>query len=201
MKVIIALVIISLTLFLFSCSDDTEDTASVQIPILLKNVTEEGTYKVNVTLTGTGIKPMRIEQDLIIQAESDKVYVTMDDIPRDGEWLVDVDMRLSSTGKIVVYQGQGQFVFSDLDVNNVAPITVEAVVHQFLATFEVTSEARLTEAGYLENGHIIVDAGRIKGHALRYLLRQMGLGRWTDRPNIAPDLTAEHTYIQGGGTI
>ena len=188
-----------MTLFLANCSEDSEETASVQIPILLKNVTEEGTYTVNVTITGTGIKPIRIEQDLSVQSNSDKVYATADEVPREGTWSVNIDMRLSSTDKIVVYQGQGQFVFSDRDVNNVRPITVEAVVHQFLATFEVTSEVKLTEAGYLENGHIIVDAGRSKdtfyGISVKW---NWGDGRQTE---YSQELTAEHTYIQPGNYL
>ena len=199
MKVIITLLIITLSVSLSGCGDDTEETTSLQIPILLRNVTVEGPYTVKVTLTGPRIKPITMEKDLIIQAESDKVYVTMDDIPRDGEWLVDIDMRLSSTDKIVVYQGQGQFVFSDRDVNNVPPITVEAVVHQFLATFELTSEVKLTEAGYLENGHIIVDAGRSKdtfyGISVKW---NWGDGRQTE---YSQELTAEHTYIQPGNYL
>ncbi len=38
MKSIITILIISLPVFLWSCGDDTEETGSVQIPILLKNV-------------------------------------------------------------------------------------------------------------------------------------------------------------------
>ena len=199
MKVIIALLIISLTLFLLSCSDDTEDTASVQIPILLKNVTEEGTYKVNVTLTGPGIKPMRIEQDLIVQSNSDKVYATVDEVPREGVWSVNIDMRLVLDDRIVVYQGHGQLLFPSGEVANVSPITVAAVIHQFVATFEVTSEARLTEVGYLKNGHIIVDAGRSKdtfyGISVKW---NWGDGRQTE---YSQELTAEHTYIQPGNYL
>ena len=196
MKAIIALLIISLTLFLWSCSDDTEETASVQIPILLKNVTEEGTYTVNMTITGTGMKPMRIEQDLIVQSNSDKVYATADEVPREGAWFVNIDMRLALDDRIVVYQGQGQLLFSGGDVANVSPITVAAVIHQFVATFEVTSKARLTEVGYLENGHIIVDAGESKdtfyGISLKW---DWGDGQQTE---YSQDLTAEHTYTKPG---
>ena len=41
MKVIITLLIITLSVSLSGCGDDTEETASLQIPILLKNVTNE----------------------------------------------------------------------------------------------------------------------------------------------------------------
>ena len=199
MKTIITLLTIGLTLFVWGCGDDTEETASVQIPILLKNVTVEGMYEVKVTITGTGTKPIRTEHNLAIQTDEDNAYVTVDEVPRDGEWFVEIDMRLSSNDKIVVYQGQGQFVFSDRDVNNVPPITVEAVVHQFLATFELTSEVKLTEAGYLENGHIIVDAGRSKdtfyGISVKW---NWGDGRQTE---YSQELTAEHTYIQPGNYL
>ena len=85
MKTVIALLTIGLTLFLGGCGANTEETASVEIPILLKNVTVEGTYAVKVTITGTGIKPIRTEQDLIIQTDREKVHITVDEVPRDGE--------------------------------------------------------------------------------------------------------------------
>ena len=197
MKAIITLLIFGSAVLLWSCGEDTEETASVQVPILLKNVTVEGPYTVKVTLTGARTKPIQTEQDLIIQAENDKVYVTMDDIPRDGEWLVDIDMRLVLDDRIVVYQGNGQLLFSGSDVANVSPIAVAAVIPQFVATFEVTSEARLTEVGYLENGHIIVDAGESKDtlYGISSVKWDWGDGGQTE---YAPDLTAEHTYIKAG---
>ncbi len=199
MKVIITLLIITLSVSLSGCGDDTEETASLQIPILLKNVTVEGPYTVKVTLAGPRIKPIKTAQDLIIQTDKDKVYVTVDEVPRDEELLVDIDMRLVLNDKIVVYQGHGQLLFSDGDVTNVPPITVEAVVHQFLATFELTSEVNLTEAGYLENGHIIVDAGQSKdtfyGISVKWA---WGDGEQTE---YSQKLTAEHTYIQPGNYL
>lgn len=196
MKAVITLLTIGLTLFLCGCGDDTEETASVEIPILLKNVTEEGTYAVKVTITGAGIKPIGVEQDLIIQADKDTVHITVDDVPREGEWNVKVDMRLSAKDETVVYQGQGQLLLSGGDVANVSPITVAAVIHQFVATFEVTSEARLTELGYLENGHIIADAGESKdtfyGISVKW---DWGDGQQT---KYSQELTAEHTYTKPG---
>ena len=81
MKAVTTLLTIGLTLFLWGCGDDTEETGSVQIPILLKNVTVEGTYEVKVVITGTGIKPIRTEQNLAIQTDRDKVSVTVDEGP------------------------------------------------------------------------------------------------------------------------
>ena len=54
MKMIITLLIIILSVSLSGCGDDPEETASVQIPILLKNVVLEGPYTVKVTLAGPG---------------------------------------------------------------------------------------------------------------------------------------------------
>ena len=113
--------------------------------------------------------------------------------------MVEIDMRLGLNDKIVVFQGQSQFVSSDRDVTNVPPITVEAVVHQFVATFELTSTVRLTEAGYLENGHIIVDAGQSKdtfyGISVKW---DWGDGGQTE---YSQKLTAEHTYIHPGNYL
>jgi hypothetical protein len=57
-----------------------------------------------------------------------------------------------------VYQGHDELLFSGRDLANVSPITVNSIDHQFVARLELSSEARLTEVGYLENGHITVDA-------------------------------------------
>ena len=197
MKAISAILIINLTVFLCSCGDDTEETVSVEIPILLKNVTVEGPYTVKVALTGTGIKPVQTEQDLIVQADRDKVYVIVDEVPREGTWSVKIDMRLVLDDRIVVYQGDGQLLFSGGDVAKISPITVEAVIHRFVATFEVTGEARLTEIGYLENGHISADAGESKDtlYGISSVKWDWGDGEQTE---YAPDLTAEHTYITAG---
>lgn len=67
MKAIITLLIITLSVSLSGCGNDTEETVSVQIPILLKNEAEEGMYAVSVTITGTGMKPIRTEQDLVFK--------------------------------------------------------------------------------------------------------------------------------------
>ena len=99
MKAVITLLIIGLTTFLWGCGDDTEETASVQIPVLLKNVTVEGTYVVKVAITSTGIKPITTEQDLVIQTDRDKVYITVDEVSRDREWFVEIDMRLISNDR------------------------------------------------------------------------------------------------------
>ena len=199
MKMGAIFLVIGSVLFSWSCGDDIEETTSVEIPILLKNVAEEGTYAVNVTIAGAGSKPIKIEQDLIIQTDRDQVYVTVDEVPRDEELLVEIDMRLVLNEKTVVYQGQGQLLFSNRDVSNVSPITVDAVFHQFVATFELTSEVKLTEVGYLENGHIIVDAGRSKdtfyGISVKW---DWGDGGQTE---YGQKLTAEHTYIQPGNYL
>ena len=89
MKAIITLLSVGLTLFLWGCGDDTEETAVVEIPILLKNVKVEGMYTVKVTVTSTGTKPIATEQDLAIQTDTDKVYVTVNEVPREGEWFVE----------------------------------------------------------------------------------------------------------------
>lgn len=106
-------------------------------------------------------------------------------------------MRLVLNDKIVVYQGQGQLLFSNRDVTNVSPITVNAIAHEFIATFEFTSEIRLTEAGYLENGHIIVNAGESKDtiYGISSVKWDWGDGQQTE---YGQDLTAEHTYIKAG---
>ena len=199
MKGVITLLIIGLTLFLWSCGDDTEETTSVQIPILLKNVKVEGTYAVKVTVTGTGIKPIRTEQDLAIQTDTDKVYVTVDEVPREGDWSVKIDMRLVLNNEILVYQGHGQLLFSDRGVTNVSPITVDAIAHEFVAKFELTSDVRLTEAGYLENGHITVDAGQSKdtfyGISIKW---DWGDGEQTE---YSQELTAKHTYVKAGNYL
>ena len=196
MKAIITLLIVTLSVSLSGCSDDAEETASVEIPIFLKNVDEEGMYTVNVTITGAGSKPMHTEQDLIVQSNRDKIYVTVDDVPREEDWSVKIDMRLVLNDKIVVYQGQGQLLFSDRDVPNISPITVNAIAHEFIAAFELTSEVRLTEAGYLENGHIIVDAGQSKdtfyGISVKW---DWGDGGQTE---YSQKLTAKHTYMKAG---
>ena len=181
MKMIITLFIIGLTVFLFSCDDDADETVSVEIPILLKNVTVDGTYTVTVALTGRGIKPIRAEQDLIVQSDRDPVYVTVNEVPPEGDWSVKVDMRRDINDKAVVYQGHGQLLFSGRDVTNISPITVEAIVHQFVATFELTSEVRLTEAGLSGKWAYRRRCRSIQRHVLRHLC-EMGLGRWgTDR--------------------
>ena len=197
MKAIIALLVITLTASLLGCGEDTDETASVQIPILLKNVTEEGTYTVKVRLLRPQTQPIRTEQDLIIETDKDRIYVTIDEIPRGEEWVIEINMRRTLNDRIVVYQGQGQLLFSDRDLANVSPITVEAVIHQFVATFEVTSEARLTEVGYLENGHIIVDAAESKDtlYGISSVKWNWGDGQQTE---YGLDLTAEHTYIKAG---
>ena len=199
MKAIITLLIIGLTVFLWGCGDDTEETAAVEIPILLKNVTEEGTYAINVTITGTGMKPMRTAQDLAIQSDREKVYVTVDEVPRAGAWSVKIDMRLVLNDKIVVYQGHGQLLFSGRDLANVSPITVNPLAHQFVARFELTSEVRLTGAGYLENGHITVDAGQSRdtfyGISVKW---DWGDGQQTE---YSRELAAEHTYIKAGNYL
>ena len=199
MKTVITLLVTGLALFSWGCGDDTEETTSVEIPILLKNVTVEGTYAVNVTLTGAGIEPVRVEQDLIVQSNSDTVYITVDEVPSEGEWLVEIDMRLVLNDKILVYQGHGQLLFLDRDLANVSPITVNAIVHQFVATFELTSEVRLTAAGYLENGHIIVDAGESNDTFYDISVKwDWGDGGQTE---YSRKLTAEHTYIQPGNYL
>ena len=197
MKAIITLLIIGLMVSLWGCGNDVEEGASVQIPILLKNVTDEGTYALKVTIRGKGLAPIVTEQELVVETDRDKVYVTVDEVPREGDWSVNINMRLVLNDRIVVYQGQGQLLFSDRDLANVSPITVEAVIHQFVATFEVTSEARLTEVGYLENGHIIVDAAESKDtlYGISSVKWDWGDGQQTE---YGPDLTAEHTYIKAG---
>ena len=199
MKLAITLTIIGFALSLWGCGDETEETASVQIPILLKNVTEEGTYTVNVTITGTGIKPIRTDQDIAVQNNSEKVYVIVDGIPRDGEWFVEIDMRLNLNDKLVVYQGNGQLIATDRDPAKVVPITVNVIAHQFVAKFELTSEIRLTEGGYLENGHITVNAGRSRdtfyGISVKW---DWGDGQQTE---YSRELTAEHTYIKPGNYV
>lgn len=196
MKAVITSLTIGLTLFLWGCGDDTEETALVQIPILLENVTVEGTYEVNVTITGTGTQPIRTEQHLDIQTDKDKVYVTVDEVPPEGAWSVKIDMRRDINGKTVVYQGDGQLLFSNREVTNVSPITVDAVVHHFVATFELTSAVTLTEAGYLQHGHIIVDAGQSKdtfyGISVKW---DWGDGEQTE---YSQELTAEHSFITAG---
>ena len=197
MKTIITLLIISLMAFLWGCGDDVEEHASVQIPILLKDVTDEGTFALKVTIKGKALKPIVTEQDLLVESDTEKVHITVDGVPRDGEWFIEIDMRLVLNDRIVVYQGRGQLFFSDGDFANVSPITVDAVIHRFVATFEVTGEARLTEVGYLENGHIIVDAGESKDtlYGISSVKWDWGDGQQTE---YAPDLTAEHTYIKVG---
>ena len=200
MKAVITLLIIGLTAFLWGCGDDTEETASVQIPVLLKNVTVEGTYVVKVAITSTGIKPITTEQDLVIQTDRDKVYITVDEVSRDREWFVEIDMRLISNDEIVVYQGHGQLLFSDRELANLSPITVNVVGHQFVARFELTSEARLTEVGYLENGHITVDATQSKDtiHGISAVKWEWGDGQQTE---YSQELTAKHTYIKAGNYL
>ena len=197
MKTIITLLIFGLTLFLWSCGDDTEETTSVQIPILLKNVNVAGTYTVNVALTGTGLKPIRTEQDLIVQSDSDKIYVTIDEVPREGDWSININLRLILNDRIVVYQGHGQLLFSGGEVANVSPITVNSVKHQFIATFELTSEPILTKVGYLENGHITVDASQSKDtiYDISSVKWDWGDGEQTE---YSQELTAKHTYIKPG---
>ena len=197
MKAIVILFIIGLTVFLWGCGDDTEETAAVEIPILLKNVTVAGTYAVKVTITGAGIKPIGVQQDLIIQADKDTVHITVDDVPREGEWYVKVDMRLSAKGEAVVYQGRGQFLLSGRNLATISPITVNSVGHQFIATFELTSEVRLTEEGYLKNAHIAVDASQSKDtiYGISVVKWDWGDGQQTE---YGQDLTAEHTYIKTG---
>ena len=197
MKAVITLLIIGLTLFLCGCGDDTEEMASVHIPILLENVTVEGRYTVQVTITGTGIKPIRTEQNLVIQTDRDKVYVTIDDVPRDGEWFVEIDMRLSSKDETVVYHGHGQLLLSGRDLANVSPITVNSLDHQFIAKFELISEVRLTEAGYLKNGHITVDASQSKDtiYGISSVKWAWGDGGQT---KYSQELTAKHTYAEAG---
>ena len=121
MKTTITLLVIGLTAFLSGCGEDTEETASVQVPILLKNVTVAGPYTVKVTLTGAGTEPTQTEQDLIVQSGKDKVYVTVDEVPRGEDWLIDIDMRRVLNDRIVVYQGHGQLLFSGRDVTNISP--------------------------------------------------------------------------------
>ena len=55
MKATIALLIIGMILFLWGCGEDAEETVSVEIPILLKNVTDEGTYALKVTIRRNGL--------------------------------------------------------------------------------------------------------------------------------------------------
>ena len=197
MKITITLLIIGLAILLWSCGDDTEETTSVQVPILLENVTVEGTYVVKVALKGKGIKAIRTEQDLNIRPDQEKIYVTVDEVPREGDWSVNIDMRLVLNDKIVVYQGQGQLLFSDRDIANISPITVNSVRHQFVARFEVTSEAILTEVGYLENGHIAVNASESKDtiYGISSVKWDWGDGEQTE---YSQELTAEHTYIKTG---
>ena len=197
MKTITTLLIISLMVSLWGCGDDVEEHASVQIPILLKDVTDEGTYALKVTIKGKALKPIVTEQDLLVETDTEKVHITVDGVPRDGEWFVEIDMRRVLDDRIVVYQGRGQLLFSDGDFANVSPITVDAVIHRFVATFEVTGEARLTEEGYLQNGYIIVDAGESKDtlYGISSVKWDWGDGQQTE---YSPDLTAEHTYIKAG---
>ena len=197
MKAVTTLLTIGLTLFLWGCGDDTEETGSVQIPILLKNVTVEGTYEVKVVITGTGIKPIRTEQNLAIQTDRDKVSVTVDEVPRDGEWLVEIDMRLISNDETIVYRGHGQLLFSGRDIADVSPIAVNPLAHKFVAKFELTSGARLTEAGYLENGHITVNASQSKDtfYGISAVKWDWGDGQQTE---YGQELTVEHTYIKAG---
>lgn len=197
MKTTITLLIIGLTAFLSGCGEDTEETASVQVPILLKNVTVAGPYTVKVTLTGAETELIQTEQDLIVQSGKGKVYVTVDEVPRGEEWLIEIDMRRVLNDRIVVYQGHGQLLFSGRDVTNISPITVDAIVHQFVATFELTSEAILTEVGYLDNGHITVDASQSKDtiYDISSVKWDWGDGEQTE---YSQELTAEHTYIKTG---
>ena len=197
MKTITTLLIISLMVSLWGCGDDVEEHASVQIPILLKDVTHEGTYALKVTIKGKALKPIVTEQDLLVETDTEKVHITVDGVPRDGEWFVEIDMRRVLDDRIVVYQGRGQLLFSDGDFANVSPITVDAVIHRFVATFEVTGEARLTEEGYLQNGYIIVNAGESKDtlYGISSVKWDWGDGQQTE---YSPDLTAEHTYIKAG---
>ncbi len=200
MKTIITLFMIGLTGVLLSCGDDAEETTSVEIPILLKNVTAEGTYSVSVTITGTGIKPISTEQDLIIQADRDTVHITVDEVPRDGEWDVRIDMRLSSKDETVVYQGQGQLFLSDRNLATILPITVNSVGHQFFAKFELTGDVRLTEEGYLKNAHIAVDASQSKDtiYGISSVKWDWGDGQQTEYDE---ELTATHTYIKAGSYL
>lgn len=197
MKTIIILFTIGLTGVLLSCGDDTEETTSVEIPILLKNVTAEGTYSVSVTITGTGMKPISAEQDLIIQPDRDTVHITVDDVPRDGEWDVRIDMRLSSKDETVVYQGHGQLLFSGHGLANVSPITVNSTEHQYVAKFELTSDVRLTEEGYLKNAHIAVDASQSEDtiYGISAVKWDWGDGEQT---GYSQELTAKHTYVKTG---
>ena len=200
MKTVITLLTIGLTVFLWGCGDDTEETDSVEIPILLKNVTVEGTYAVKVTITGTGIKPIRTEQDLAIRTDRDKVHIAVNEVPRDGEWLVEIDMRFNSNDETVVYQGHGQLLLSGSDLVKVSPITVNSVDHQFIAKFELTSEANLTEAGYLKNGHITVDASQSKDtiYGISSVKWDWGDGEQTED---SKELIAKHTYIKAGNYL
>ena len=200
MKAVITLLIIGLTLFLWGCGDDTEETASVEIPILLENVTVEGTYEVKVTITGTGTKSIRTEHDLAIQKDKDKAYVTVDEVPRDGEWFVEIDMRLSSNDETVVYQGHGQLFFAGRDLANISPIKVSPTEHQLVAKFELSSDVRLTEAGYLKNGHITVDANQSKDtiYGISSVKWDWGDGEQTE---YSKELHAQHTYIKAGNYL
>ena len=200
MKVGIILLAIGLVLFSWGCGDDTEETTSVEIPILLKNVTVEGTYAVKVTITGAGIKPIGVEEDLIIQADKDTVHITVDDVPREGEWYVKIDMRLSAKDETVVYQGQGQLLLLGRNLATILPITVNSVGHQFIAKFELISQVRFTEEGYLKNAHIAVDASQSKDtiYGIASVKWDWGDGEQTE---YGQKLTAEHTYIEPGNYL
>ena len=200
MKMVIIFLVIGSVLFSWGCGNDIEETTSVEIPILLKNVTVEGTYAVKVTITGIGIKPISTEQDLIIQTDRDTVHITVDDVPRDGEWYVTIDMRLSAEDETVRYQGQGQLLLSDRNLVTISSITVNSVGHQFIAKFELTGDVRLTEEGYLKNAHIAVDASQSKDtiYGISAVKWDWGDGQQTE---YGEELTATHTYMQSGSYL
>ena len=106
-------------------------------------------------------------------------------------------MRLISNDETVVYQGHGQLLFSGRDFAKISPITVNSVSHLFVARLELTGEARLTEVGYLENGHITVDASKSKDtiYGISSIKWDWGDGGQTE---YSQELTATHTYAEAG---
>jgi formylglycine-generating enzyme required for sulfatase activity len=185
----ITLIFIGFTLFLFSCGGDDEPTpTSAKILMSFSNVTAQGEYLVEITITGSGIAaPITADQNLAVQAGRDQPYeITVGNIPAGDNRLVTVEILKDGTA---VFEGSGTGNLSSDGANRV-PITVKDVPTLF-ARFELTA----SDVRSLRNGHVKVDASAseaTKGK-IKDVKWDWGDGEQTEF-NTA--LTAEHTYTR-----
>lgn len=185
----ITLIFIGFTLFLFSCGGDDEPTpTSAKILMSFSNVTAQGEYLVEITITGSGIAaPITADQNLAVQAGRDQPYeITVGNIPAGDIRLVTVEILKDGTA---VFEGSGTGYLSSDGANRV-PITVKDVPTLF-ARFELTA----SDVRSLRNAHVKVDASAseaTKGK-IKDVKWDWGDGEQTEF-NTA--LTAEHTYTR-----